>query len=163
MTINVRAQFGEILEKGNVDAAQKVIKTTTVFDADMAALSLQFIEWMDNNNHFAEVGDPYADRLENLVSGLTTEAGLDVNFEVYKAVGINAFATPDGSVPGMAGLMDLVNDAELMSVIRHEIGHVKLGYSKKKISIRLWHFCGKGCSDAYTDDHNLPRGKPTKH
>jgi len=131
-TITTQAQLGKLLKKGNVDAAEKMVKAATLSDDDMAVLSLQSVEWMDENNPIAEPGDPYADRLSKLVDGLEDEDGLTLNFKVYKVVDVNAFATPDGSVRVMAGLMDLMDDAELMSVIGHEIGHVKLGHSKKR-------------------------------
>lgn len=126
------AQFGKVLKKGNVDAAKKLAKAATLSDEEMAALSLQSVEWMDENNPVAGEGDPYGERLKNLVGGLENEDGLDLNFKVYNVVDINAFATPDGSVRVMAGLMDLMTDAEILSVIGHEIGHVKLGHSKKR-------------------------------
>ena len=133
MTAGVQAQFGKkLLKKGNVDAAKKMGKAATLSDDEMAQLSLESVQWMDENNPIAEAGDPYGDRLASLVKGLETEDGLDLNFKVYTVVDVNAFATPDGSVRVMAGLMDLMTDDELLSVIGHEIGHVKLGHSKKR-------------------------------
>lgn len=132
ISFNTQAQFGKILKKGNVDAAKKLGKAATLSDDDMAALSLQSVQWMDENNPIAEPGDPYADRLAKLVNGLENEDGLTLNFKVYLVVDVNAFATPDDSVRVMAGLMDLMTDDELLSVIGHEIGHVKLGHSKKR-------------------------------
>ena len=131
-TLTAQAQFGKVLKKGNVDAAKKLGKAATLSDDEMATLSLQSVQWMDENNPIAEAGDPYADRLEKLVTGLENEDGLELNFKVYNVVDINAFATPDGSVRVMAGLMDLMTDDEILSVIGHEIGHVKLGHSKKR-------------------------------
>ncbi len=131
-TLGGNAQFKKVLKKGNVDAGKKIVKAATLSDEDMAQLSLQSVQWMDENNPVAEVGDPYADRLTKLVKGLENEDGLNLNFKVYKVVDVNAFATPDGSVRVMAGLMDLMTDDELLSVIGHEIGHVKLGHSKKR-------------------------------
>jgi metalloprotease len=43
---------------------------------------------------------------------------------VYKVKEINAFATADGSVRVFSGLMDTMDDNELLAVIGHEIGHV---------------------------------------
>mgnify|MGYP000606976551 CR=1 FL=1 len=131
-TISTNAQFGKVLKKGNIDAGKKLVKAATLSDEDMAALSIQSVQWMDDNNPVAGPGDPYGERLEKLVSGLETEDGLTLNFKVYLVVDINAFATPDGSVRVMAGLMDLMTDDEILSVIGHEIGHVKLGHSKKR-------------------------------
>ncbi len=133
VTVHVNAQFGKILNKTkNVDAVKKLTKAATLSDEDMATLSLQSVKWMDENNPIAEAGDPYGDRLNKLVSGLVNEDGLVLNFKVYRVKDINAFATPDGSVRVMAGLMDLMTDDEILSVIGHEIGHVKLGHSKKR-------------------------------
>lgn len=131
-TISTNAQFGKILKKGNIDAGKKLVKAATLSDKDMAVLSLQSVKWMDENNPIAGPGDPYGDRLEKLVNNLVTEDGLTLNFKVYLVVDVNAFATPDGSVRVMAGLMDLMTDDEILSVIGHEIGHVKLGHSKKR-------------------------------
>lgn len=131
-SINMNAQLGKVLKKRNLDAGKKLVKAATLSDKDMARLSLESVEWMDENNPIAEAGDPYADRLAKLVQGLEKEDGLTLNFKVYKVTDVNAFATPDGSVRVMAGLMDLMTDAELLSVIGHEIGHVKLKHSKKR-------------------------------
>jgi len=131
--MSTNAQFGKVLKKTkNIEAGKKIIKATTLSDEDMATLSLQSVKWMDENNPIAKAGDPYGDRLAKLVEGLESEDGLDLNFKVYLVVDVNAFATPDGSVRVMAGLMDLMTDDEILSVIGHEIGHVKLGHSKKR-------------------------------
>ncbi|TPN87484.1 M48 family metallopeptidase [Aquimarina algicola] len=132
ISFTTQAQFGKLLNKKNIGAGEKLLKAATLSNEQMKTLSLQSVQWMDENNPVAEQGDPYADRLAKLVSGLESEDGLDLNFKVYKVVDINAFATPDGSVRVMAGLMDLMTDDELLSVIGHEIGHVKLGHSKKR-------------------------------
>ncbi|MET2985865.1 M48 family metallopeptidase [Aureibaculum conchae] len=131
--MSANAQFGKVLKKTkNVEAGKKLIKAATLSDEEMAILSLQSVKWMDENNPIAEAGDPYADRLAKLVKGLENEDGLELNFKVYRVIDVNAFATPDGSVRVMAGLMDLMTDDEILSVIGHEIGHVKLGHSKKR-------------------------------
>lgn len=132
VSFSVNAQFGKVLKKGNVDAGKKLVKAATLSDEDMAKLSLESVQWIDENNPVAEGDDPYEVRLNKLVEGLETEDGMKLNFKVYKVMDINAFATPDGSVRVLAGLMDLMTDDELRSVIGHEIGHVKLGHSKER-------------------------------
>jgi putative metalloprotease len=143
ITINVNAQFGKILKKTkNIEAGKKLVKAATLSDEDMAKLSLQSVKWMDENNPIAEEGDPYAERFNTLIKGLEKEDGLTLNFKVYKVTDVNAFATPDGSVRVMAGLMDLMNDDEILSVIGHEIGHVNRAF-KKTLSICLCYFSYK--------------------
>ena len=73
-----------------------------------------------------------ARRFNNIVKGLESEDGLKLNFKLYNASDVNAFATPDGSIRVMAGLMIIMTDDEVRSVIGHEIGHVKLQHSKKQ-------------------------------
>lgn len=132
VAFNASAQLGKLGKKRNVDAGKKLVKAATLSDEEMAALSLQSVQWMDENNPIAEDGNPYAERLKKIVAGHESEDGLTLNFKVYTVVDVNAFATPDGSVRVMAGLMDLMTDDEIRSVIGHEIGHVKLGHSKKR-------------------------------
>lgn len=124
--------WGKALKKENVSAAKKAVKAATLSDDDMKKLSLESVTWMDENNPVAPDSDAYGERLKKLVTGLENEDGLDLNFKVYKVADVNAFATPDGSVRVMAGLMNLMTDDELRAVIGHEIGHVKLKHSKKQ-------------------------------
>lgn len=133
LSVGVSAQFGKVkMKKGNIEAGKKLVKAATLTDEDMATLSLQSVQWMDENNEVAEGNDPYAVRVQKLVKDLSNEDGLELNFKVYRVVDVNAFATPDGSVRIMAGLLDLMTDDEILSVIGHEIGHVKLGHSKER-------------------------------
>lgn len=128
-----RAQIGaKVLRDGNIKAAEKLTRAAVLTDSQMQNLSLQSIQWMDSQTPVAEDGEAYAERLKGLVEGLDNEDGLRLNFKVYMVSDVNAFATPDGSVRVMAGLMKLMSDDELRSIIGHEIGHVKLKHSKKQ-------------------------------
>ena len=53
-----------------------------------------------------------------------SEGGLTLNYKVYLTKDVNAFATADGSVRVFSGLMDIMDDNQLLAVIGHEIGHV---------------------------------------
>ena len=130
------AQYGNIgnkvLRKGNVDAAQKLVRSAALTDAQVEKLTADSIAYMDSHNPVAPDGDPYAERLKRLVKGHASEDGLQLNFKVYLVRDVNAFAAPDGSIRVMAGLMQLMTDDELRSIIGHEIGHVKLKHIKKQ-------------------------------
>lgn len=150
MAMNTQAQLGKLGKKGNISAGKKLVKAATLSDEDMAKLSLEAVQWMDENNPVAEPGDPYYERLNKLVAGLDNADGLDLNFKVYLVVDINAFATPDGSIRVMAGLMDLMTDDEILGVIGHEIGHVKLGHSKKRYQTAYSVSAAKDLAEANT-------------
>lgn len=105
-------------------ALEKGVKGFTFSDAEAAALSKEAVDQMDKDNPVAAANDGYAMRLERLFGKHKSENGLVLNYKVYKVKDVNAFATADGSVRVFAGLMDIMDDNELLAVIGHEIGHV---------------------------------------
>jgi putative metalloprotease len=116
-----------------IDAAGDLLKAATVSDAELQSASRQMVASMDKNNKVAKSGNKYATRLSRLTRRHVKEDKLNLNFKVYLVQDVNAFATPDGSIRVYAGLMDLMTDDELLSVIGHEIGHVKLGHSLQEM------------------------------
>lgn len=128
VNLNISAQLKvggkKIDTKKVVSAAADVATAITLSDADIAAMSREYIQWMDAHNPIADPETEMAQRFERLTAGLTNEAGLDLNFKLYWVVDVNAFACGDGSIRVCAGLMEVMDDAEVMAVIGHEIGHV---------------------------------------
>jgi len=106
-----------------VKAASDVGSAITLSDADIAAMSREYIQWMDENNEVAGPDTEQGARLARLTENVKVD-GMRLNFKVYNVVDINAFACGDGSIRVLGGLMEVMDDAELMAVIGHEIGHV---------------------------------------
>jgi putative metalloprotease len=79
---------------------------------------------MDTENKVAGPTDPYAIRLAKVFGKYTKGEFYTLNYKVYLTKDINAFATADGSVSVFSGLMDVMDDYELIAVIGHEIRHV---------------------------------------
>lgn len=102
-------------------AASSALTAASITDAQIIALSQRTVQQLDTQNKLAP--KPYQDRLEQLLSGVTVE-GLQLNFKVYQTDEINAFACGDGSIRVYSGLMDIMDDSELMAIIGHECGHV---------------------------------------
>lgn len=75
--------------------------------------------------------DVYAQRLAALTAKYLAYDGMRLDYMVYLDSKVNADSTPDGSVRVNSGIMDLVTDDELMFLLGHGIGHVKLGHSGK--------------------------------
>lgn len=107
-----------------VNAASDVAHAVTLSDADVAAMSKEYIQWMDTHNEVAAPDTEMGQRLERITSNLKKINGLDLNFKVYNVIDVNAFACGDGSVRVCGGLMKVMDDNELLAVIGHEIGHV---------------------------------------
>lgn len=131
--VGAQADFGrKLVKKDNVTAAKKTLGAATLSDEDMAKLSRQAVAEMDQQNPVVPDGEPLARRFNEIVKELESEDGLSLNFKLYNVKDVNAFATPDGSIRVMAGLMIIMTDDEVRSVIGHEIGHVKLKHAKKQ-------------------------------
>jgi len=114
----------QILSDKAMGALGKGVSGFTFSDADAAALAKESIVEMDANNPVADVADGYTIRLNRLFGKHASSEGVNLNYKVYLVKDINAFAAADGSVRVFAGLMDIMDDNELLAVIGHEIGHV---------------------------------------
>ena len=119
-TAHAQINFGERA----LGAVQKGMTGLTFTDADAAALSKPAVDKMDTENKVAGPTDPYAIRLDRVFGKYTKGEFYTLNYKVYLTKDINAFATADGSVRVFSGLMDVMDDNELIAVIGHEIGHV---------------------------------------
>jgi len=119
---NTHAQIN--LGERALGAVQKGVTGFTFSDSDAAKLAGEAVAKMDKENPVADDKDPYTIRLKKVFSKHATENGLTLNFKVYKLKEVNAFACADGSVRVYSGLMDVMDDNELLAVIGHEIGHV---------------------------------------
>lgn len=91
----------------------------------------------DGNNQVATASDPYSQRLQKIIAGLENYAGLNLNFKVYRADDVNAFAMADGTVRVYSGLLDAMPDDQVLAVIGHEIGHVKLKHSYEQMQTHI--------------------------
>lgn len=103
---------------------QNGVVSFTFSDEDAANLSREAVRKMDSVNKVAGPKDGYTLRLNRVFGKHSTENGLKLNYKVYLTKEVNAFATADGSVRVFSGLMDIMDDNELLAVIGHEIGHV---------------------------------------
>ncbi|MEH6304143.1 M48 family metallopeptidase [Olivibacter sp. CPCC 100613] len=128
MCLHAQAQFK--VNTKSIKAATTAAKAVTLSDDEVIGYAKEYMVWMDENNPVAPDDDELAQRLAKLTSGLTDYDGLNLNFKVYLVRDVNAFACADGSVRVCAGLMQVMDDNEVLGVIGHEIGHVKNKDSK---------------------------------
>jgi putative metalloprotease len=118
--VNAQINFGEKA----LGAIQNGVAGFTFSDTDAAALSKAVVDKMDAEHIITEPKDPYTIRLNKVFGKYTRGDGYVLNYKAYKLNEVNAFATADGSVRVYTGLMDIMDDNELLAVIGHEIGHV---------------------------------------
>ncbi len=121
-----------------IDAASKIGKAVTLSDTQVKASAAQLREYEEQTSEqVAANSDPHSQRLEKLTATLQNYDGMNLNYKVYVNQEVNANATADGSVRVYTGLMDMMDDAEMMFVIGHEIGHVKHGHTLKAMRTEL--------------------------
>lgn len=102
----------------------KAIQAITLSNDQIIAYVGEYINYSDSVNQVLPASDPYSQRLAKLTQGITSVEGIPLNFKVYKNDEVNAFACADGSVRVYTGLMDIMDDQEVLGVIGHEMGHV---------------------------------------
>jgi len=105
-----------------IGAAGAAATALSITDEQIAELSAQSVAYMDSVNKVDN--GSYDKRLRKLMGNVKTINGIPINLKVYRTNEVNAFACGDGSIRVYSGLMDVMDDSELMAVIGHEIGHV---------------------------------------
>jgi len=121
----------------NIAAGMDLLKATTVTNAEMKSMAHLAAKEYDRKSKVAPRGSRYAKRLNRLTRNFHRVGNLKLNYKVYMNNQVNAFAMADGTVRVYKGLMDKMNDGELLFVIGHEIGHVK--YEHTKNAYRMGH------------------------
>lgn len=116
-----------------MQGASYATQALTLPESEVIAYVQQYITQLDAQSPVLPETNAYTKRLRNLTQRLTQVGEIPLNYKVYQNNEINAFACADGSVRVYTGIMDLMNDEELLSVIAHEIGHVALSHTYKQM------------------------------
>ncbi|MDA3135098.1 M48 family metalloprotease [Atlantibacter hermannii] len=123
---------------GLLTSGAEAFQAYTLSDAQVKTLSDEACKEMDSKATIAPAGSQYAQRLNTIASALGDNInGQPVNYKVYMAKDVNAFAMANGCIRVYSGLMDMMNDNEVEAVIGHEMGHVALGHVKKGMQVAL--------------------------
>jgi putative metalloprotease len=110
-----------------------MLQATTLSEDSVRQTATLAAAEMDSQAKVAAENDPYAARLRKLTRGLENYDSLNLNFKVYLAPEVNAFAMADGTVRVYSGLFDAMPDDQVLAVIAHEVGHVKLKHSYQQM------------------------------
>lgn len=120
-----------------ISGGAKVLQAATLTDAQIQAYVGQYVTQLDAESKVLPESSPYVKRVRNMTKGLASVEGIPLNFKVYQTSEVNAFACADGSVRIFTGLLDVMNDDEVLGVVGHEIGHVALKHSRKQFQQAL--------------------------
>ncbi len=117
------------------DAGYDAVNAVTLSDEDVRNLAEQAAKEADASHQVAPPDSAYSKRLGKLVADHVVSDGVTFKFKVYLTEDVNAFAMADGTVRIYSGLMDLMDDHELLFVIGHEMGHVVEKHSRRKVVV----------------------------
>jgi metalloprotease len=120
---------------GMLSAGTDAFKAATMSDKQVKSEALKAREYLDKTNKLASSSSPYTQRLERVTKGMKSGSKHQFDIKAYIKNDVNAFSLADGTIRVFSGLMDKMNDDELRYVIAHEMGHVLLGHSKKKLQL----------------------------
>ena len=122
---------------GLLSAGVAVLQATTLSEKDVKKTAFLSAKEMDKQSNVAPASSQYARRLQRLTKNISHVDGTPLNFKVYLNSDVNAFAMADGTVRVYSGLMDLMPDDQVLAVIGHEIGHVRLKHSYHQMKSQL--------------------------
>ena len=130
-----RPSVGDVDLGKALSAGKDLADAATLDDKQVKTMAMQYANSLDKSARLAPPSSKYAVRLKKITAGLQNEDGLNLNFKAYISPEVNAFSLADGTIRVHSGLMDKCTDEEVLAVIGHEIGHVKLGHSKARVQM----------------------------
>lgn len=132
-TISQAFPWQEILIRG-----LQVIQITTLSDQQEVELGKQMRQQLVSSNQIDVYQNPslnrYINSIGNKLVAVSDRPNLPYTFTIVENEQVNAFATMGGFIYLHTGLITTAdNEAELASVIAHEIGHVVAKHSQAQI------------------------------
>lgn len=118
-------------------AGAGILQATTLSEEAVRDAARRAAEELDQQAEIAPASDPRSSRLARLAQALERIEGVELNYKVYLTDELNAFALPDGSIRVFSGLMDVMPDDQLLAVLNHEVGHVRLKHSYEQMRQRI--------------------------
>ena len=118
-----------------VEAGLDAVTAATLSDEQVRLYARQAAEQADSENQLAPPDSPEAKRLAALLNGPLRADRQDYDVRIYLTDEVNAFAMADGSIRLYSGLMEMMDDQELLFVIGHEMGHVIRQHIRKKLML----------------------------
>ena len=114
-----------------IDAARAI----TLSDREVQQIAVATSVQVDGQHRIAPPEHPHARRLQRVLARSASNRDSRFTCKVYLTDEVNAFAMADGTIRIFAGLMDMLDDDELLFVVGHEMGHVELEHIHEKLRL----------------------------
>lgn len=109
-----------------LQATVDVLQAATLKDEHVMQMARKYIDYADAQNALLPIDDPYAERLDRLTSRYVAVNGVPLNFQRLQNRANQRLRNGRRQYPHfLPGLMDLMNDDELMAIVGHEMGHIR--------------------------------------
>jgi len=118
-----------------VQAGFDAVRAATIGDEELELLAREISRKSDLRHTVAPPDNDYAKRLQKLTENHRRAQDHEFNYKVYLSPQVNAFVMADGTIRIYSGLMDMLDDDELVFVIGHEMGHVAEKHITNKIKL----------------------------
>lgn len=104
------------------DAASDMSKSTTVTDEELKKIAKEDIAKMDKDNDI--VTDQYHIDLQKVMRKIKLPVGVKLDVKVYWSPYLYIFSRSNGAIRVNHGVIEKLNDNELLFVMAHEVGHL---------------------------------------
>lgn len=156
---------------GLLSSGAEAFQAYSLSDAQVKTLSDQACQDMDSKATIAPANSEYAKRLTTISRALGDNInGQPVNYKVYMAKDVNAFAMANGCIRVYSGLMDMMTDNEVEAVLGHEMGHVGIRPCEERNAGSTWYkrnsrcggLCRRNCRQFVTITTRRPGRKASQ-
>ena len=148
---------------GLLSSGAEAFQAYSLSDAQVKKLSDQACQEMDSKATIAPANSEYARRLTTISRALGDNInGQPVNYKVYMAKDVNAFAMANGCIRVYSGLMDMMTDNEVEAVLGHECEERNAGSTWYKCRASSCGLCGRDCRQFVTITTGRPRRKASQ-
>jgi len=108
-----------------VKSASDLMRATFINDEEMTKLAEEDIKEMDENQTVATDIDQYYLDLQKIMKKIDLPDDLKLDVKVYLNPFLYIFSRANGSIRVNSGIMEALNDNEVLFLMAHEIAHIK--------------------------------------
>ncbi|MCK5855167.1 MAG: M48 family metalloprotease [Sulfurovaceae bacterium] len=108
-----------------VKSASDMMRATLINDDEMDRLAIKDLKKMDNNQTIAKDIDRYYIDLQNIMKKIDIPTDLKLDVKVYMSPFLYIFTMPNGAIRVNSGIIEALDDNEVLFLMAHEIGHLK--------------------------------------
>jgi len=108
-----------------VKSASDMMRATLINDEEMDRLAIKDLKKMDENQTIAKDIDQYYLDLQKIMKKIDIPEDLNLDVKVYLSPFLYIFTMANGAIRVNSGIIEALNDNEVLFLMAHEIGHLK--------------------------------------